>query len=495
MNSFVVRLSIKSNSVNHIMYLSRRHFLRNASAATLAMTGFHLSAHAQVYALDPERGVDPFGKLVQDPKGILNLPAGFTYQIVNRTGQTMADGLITPGSPDGMAAFPVSGKPHHCLLVCNHELDSSPGQVDAFGGDKKLAVQIGKEKAFDFFRDGMPANGGTTTMLYDLRQQKLISSHLSLIGTSRNCSGGAMPWGSWLSCEETIYGKKQGFNKDHGYVFEVPATSTGLHKAEPLYDMGRFVHEACAVDVETGIIYMTEDLSDGLFYRFIPHKSGHLSAGGKLQALAIKDWKSADTRNKKSSKKIIGYQDKLTTTWIDLDEVRSPNGDLNHRGFNQGAAIFERGEGLVFAKHGKQKSFYFSATTSGQFELGQIWQYIPSPFEGTKDEAKIPGQLQLVYESTDRAYMEACDNLAVTPWGDILICEDSYSPAADQINYLRGMTPEGKIYTLAMNANAMQGEFCGACFSPDGSTLFVNIQVPGYTLAIQGPWPKKMNTA
>ncbi|MBK8187309.1 MAG: DUF839 domain-containing protein [Cellvibrio sp.] len=472
------------------MQLTRRHFLRNATAATLAMTGFHLSAQAQVYALDPERGIDPFGKLIADPKGILNLPAGFRYQIIRQTGQAMSDGLITPGIPDGMAAFPVAGKPNQCLLVCNHEQDSSPGQIDAFGGDKKLALQICQDKAFDFYQDGMPANGGTTTLLYDLRQQKLVSSHLSLIGTSRNCSGGATPWGSWLSCEETIYVKKQGFNKDHGYVFEVPATLSGLHKAEPLYDMGRFVHEACAVDEQTGIIYMTEDLADGLFYRFIPNKPGQLSAGGKLQALAIKDWISADTRNKKSSKKIIGYQDKLATEWIDLDEVRSPNGDLNRRGHNQGAAIFERGEGLVFAKQGRQKSFYFAATTGGNAELGQIWQYIPSPFEGTKDEVKNPGSLQLIYESIDRAYMEASDNLTVAPWGDILICEDSYSGAKDQINYLRGMTPEGKIYTLAMNADKQQGEFCGACFSPDGNTLFVNIQHPGYTIAIQGPWPK-----
>lgn len=470
---------------------SRRHFLSKASSAAIAFVGLqHLWVRAQVYGTDPIRGIDPFGKLLADPKGLLNLPAGFSYQVISQPGAPMSDGLITPGIFDGMAAFSVPGKKDQCILIRNHEQDSSPGQIDAFGGDVKKARDFCGDKSFDYFRDGMPANGGTTTLVYDLKKQQLRSSHLSLIGTSRNCSGGATPWGSWLTCEETIYGKDQGFSRDHGYVFEVPAQAKGLINAEPLYDMGRFVHEACAVDSKTGIVYMTEDLSDSLFYRFIPHKPGRLFQGGKLQALTIRDWKSADTSNKSSSKNPIGYVARLSVDWIDLDEVRAPNGDLNRRGHNQGAAIFARGEGLVLATSQGKNAFYFSATIGGKAELGQIWRYTPSPFEGTSKETSSPGKLELIYESTDRAYLEACDNLAVTPWGDILICEDSYSDAKDKINYLRGMTPEGRIYTLAMNADSRQGEFCGACFSPDGSTLFVNIQNPGYTFAIRGPWPK-----
>lgn len=478
---------------------SRRHFLRNATTAALAVAGLHqLSAKAQIYGIDPVRGIDPFGPLIEDPKGLLHLPKGFSYQIIAQTGQAMSDGLIMPGIPDGMAAFAVEGQPDQCILVCNHEQDSSPGQIDAFAGDAKKAREFCGDKAFDYFRDGMPANGGTTTLVYDLKKQQLISSHLSLIGTSRNCSGGATPWGSWLTCEETLYGKDQGFSRDHGYVFEVPAHAKGLIKAEPLYDMGRFVHEACAVDPHTGIIYMTEDLADGLFYRFIPKKPGKLAEGGQLQALMIRDWKTADTRNKPRAAQRITYQDNFSVDWITLEEVRSPNGDLNKRGAKKGAAIFERGEGLVFAekssnksaKESSQKSFYFSATTGGEKGFGQVWRYIPSQYEGTQKEKDHPGKLQLVYESQDRAYLEACDNLAVAPWGDIILCEDSYSGAKDQINYLRGMTPEGRVYTLAMNADKRQGEFCGACFSPDGSTMFVNIQQPGLTLAIRGPWPQ-----
>ena len=34
-------------------------------------------------------------------------------------------------------------------------------------------------------------------------------------------------------------------------------------------------------------------------------------------------------------------------------------------------------------------------------------------------------------------------------------------------------------------------EFAGATFSPDGQVLFVNIQHPGHTLAIYGPWDQR----
>lgn len=55
-------------------------------------------------------------------------------------------------------------------------------------------------------------------------------------------------------------------------------------------------------------------------------------------------------------------------------------------------------------------------------------------------------------------------------------------------NYLRGLTPGGTIYDLARNAHEGKAEFCGACFSPDGGTLFVDVQEPGFTYAITGPW-------
>ena len=78
--------------------------------------------------------------------------------------------------------------------------------------------------------------------------------------------------------------------------------------------------------------------------------------------------------------------------------------------------------------------------------------------------------------------IQSVDNLTIAPWGDLIACEDRRTES-----HLRGITPDGKTYTFAKNA--LNGtEFAGACFAPDRSTLFVNIQNPGLTLAIDGPW-------
>jgi len=51
---------------------------------------------------------------------------------------------------------------------------------------------------------------------------------------------------------------------------------------------------------------------------------------------------------------------------------------------------------------------------------------------------------------------------------------------------LRGMTPQGVPYDMARLR--LQTELAGACFSPDGNVLFVNVFSPTRTLAITGPW-------
>lgn len=112
----------------------------------------------------------------------------------------------------------------------------------------------------------------------------------------------------------------------------------------------------------------------------------------------------------------------------------------------------------------------------------RFWSYVPSPNEGTAQEANTPGKLKLFLEPNDSALLQNADNLTVAPWGDIIICEDAAGDAS-----LVGVTPAGEIYEFARNVGT-KSELAGACFSPDGSTLFVNMQTDGLTLAITGPW-------
>jgi hypothetical protein len=111
-------------------------------------------------------------------------------------------------------------------------------------------------------------------------------------------------------------------------------------------------------------------------------------------------------------------------------------------------------------------------------------RYQPSVHEGTNQEAGKPGRIQLFLESEDKSLFNFGDNLVVTPFGDLIVCEDQYTDVVD--NHLRGVTLEGELYNFARLHE--QTELAGACFSPDGSTMFVNVYSPTKTLAIEGPW-------
>lgn len=448
--------------------LNRRQFAFGLTSTAFA--GLALSACAGMRAASAQhpRG---YGSLVPDPEGFLDLPQGFSYRLISRLGDPMDDGFAVPDNADGMGCFALDGG--RVALVRNHELKPKHMDVGPMRGRPRRHIA-----AYDYGQAGDALPGGTTTIIYDIASARVEAQYLSLAGTIRNCAGGSTPWGSWLSCEEDVTRAGSGVARDHGWVFEVPATLRGLADPVPLKAMGRFNHEAAAVDPRTGIVYLTEDRSDSLFYRFLPDVKGQLGRGGRLQALALAGSDLSDSRNWGGADVARGTL--MPARWVDLEGVDSPDDDLRMRGHRKGAMLFARGEGI----HYGDGALYFCCTSGGAAKLGQIMRYRPSPVEGQPDERGDPGMLELFVESTDPAMFNYGDNLTVAPNGHLVVCEDQYTAVVD--NHLRGVAPDGTLYPLGRLR--AQTELAGACFSPDGSILFVNAFSPARTLAITGPW-------
>jgi secreted PhoX family phosphatase len=443
------------------------------SAAALAFSG--LGARAALAAeggdiLDEVRG---YGVLRPDPAGVLDLPEGFSYQVISRAGEVMDDGFLTPDHFDGMGCLALPDG--RLVLMRNHELDEAEHRLGPAGGRPDLAARLDGLPAFDRSADGRVLPGGVTTLVVDPSTGRRERQFLSLAGTVLNCAGGATPWGAWLTCEETLVGAPK-TGASHGWIFEVPAAADGPVKPAPLTAMGRFRHEAAAVDPATGTVYLTEDREDGLLYRFLPRTPGRLAEGGRLQALAYADGAaSADSRNWRRADLAVG--EARSVRWIDLDEVESPQDDLRKRGHAQGAVLFARGEGIHLSpKPGGGCEVFFTSTSGGARKLGQIFRLTPGA--GPSED-----RLELFLESRDTRVLDYGDNLTVAPSGHLVVCEDRVGIS---LNHLKGVTPEGRVYALARLR--MRTELAGACFSPDGRFLFVNAYAPGRTLAIEGPW-------
>jgi hypothetical protein len=454
--------------------INRRRFLQCLAAA----------AASPAAAQTVDNGAAVLGPLRPDPDALLDLPAGFSYRVISRAGDTMDDGFAVPPAHDGMAAF--AGPDGRVVLVCNHEMPPAFPEYSAFGTGFDALPESTRERVYDHGGGVSPGAGGTTTTVYDPQAGRTLHQHLSLAGTELNCAGGPTPWGSWLSCEECFESPGTGFSRGrlvtrdrkHGYVFEVPADAPGLAEPLPIVAMGRFEHEACAVHEPSGIVYMTEDRHYSLFYRYIPDVPGRLHEGGRLQALAIAGRPALQLHNWSGDAAIVRGES-LPTRWIDLDDVDPEENDLRLRGAAAGAATFARGEGLCVAGD----ALAFTCTIGGRTRLGQVFLYQPSPVEGQAGEEERPGQLTLVAEAEEGSLLRNADNLTMSPWGDLIVCEDTSDHCG-----LVGIRPDGTQYRLADNAYS-KSELAGVCFAPDGKTLFVNIQYPGMTLAITGPWP------
>jgi secreted PhoX family phosphatase len=424
----------------------------------------------------------------------LALPAGFTYHTFGAFGSAMTDGFITPPIHDGMGCFDMEDGTWR--LIRNHELGE--------GNDIPAGTVIGDPStAWD-----TKAPGGTVTLELDASNAECLGSWISLNGTDTNCAGTVTPWGTWLTCEETVVGVGSGRKKPHGYVFDVDPSSDGSVFTRPYKAMGRLLHEAGAVDPSTGVIYLTEDEGPDGFYRYLPQSYTEGDRpdlrGGVLQMLRVKGQPKYNT--------IVGQTvgTPLTCNWVTIDDPNPANAEddasaVFKQGRAKGAAKFLGGEGCTY----RDGSVVFGSSDGGDAGLGQVWQYTPTTNIGAPNEE---GELELLFESTSRAEMDGPDNMCTSPGGGIVICEDGNLKSTRVL----GLKPNGDVITIAENLLGVQkhyleasgklydptvpddgpsagdgigfSEFAGACFSPDGQWLFVNIQVPGITCAITGDW-------
>ena len=493
---------------------NRRQFLASsamvAGAGTLGGGLFDALVARSAFASEGRGRNDDVGYGPLVPAGDdLALPVGFQYRVIANEGDPMDDGFPTPKAMDGMAAYPLPNG--NVLLVRNQEDGQAgntlrprpPGSTSTSAGI--LAGRLDTHYGPRAFAYDTYAAGGTTTLEVEPHGgRRLVSQHWSLVGTVRNCAGGSTPWGSWLSCEETLESSSAtGYAENHGYIFEVPLDTVPGAPVQPvaLRHLGRFAHEAVAVDPASGIVYETEDQGDGSgFYRFVPSarptQPGDLAVtSGAFQMLKVRNAPGYETAIAQTPGVPLAVEwvtitnpDPLPVSVVVSGQTLS---SVFVEGLAAGGARFRRLEGCWYGS-GK---IYFISTNGGNMGFGQVWVYDPTA-----------ETITLIVESSNHDMFDGPDNVCVTPRGGLVFCED-----ATAAQFLIGVSPSGEVFQLARNLRNTI-EFAGACFSPDGQTLFVNlygrgnertttpyrspVQIPvgperferAATLAIWGPW-------
>ncbi|MGB7404586.1 MAG: alkaline phosphatase PhoX, partial [Pacificimonas sp.] len=477
-------------------------------AAPMSMMYAHNASAATAIGNSPYGPLSPVADL-ETGLELLQLPPGFSYRSMSWTGDLMSNGQPVHRGHDGMGAIAIGrGRNQRIVLIRNHERSAD----DEFG----LLNAPGVYDANVRGGSSVPNSGGNSNVI--VARGRHVETQPSLGGTIRNCAGGQTPWGTWLSCEETIDVNANG-NVKHGYVFEV-GTDINTVTGNPIIEMGRFPHEAVAVDPATSFVYETEDARNRAgFYKFEPtdtsQRLGSLEQGGKLFMAKV-----VGVTNQSLIVPKLG--DAYDIEWVEIEDpdadpdgadvVVEPDTGLTVtgatgpflQGFAQGGLVMSRGEG---AWTGPDGLIYIVDTSAGVASDGRrgrgegaVWAYDP-----------VAQRMECIYASESKIAGNNPDNITVSPRGGILLCEDG-GGVEDEFGFgerLLGLLPNGQAYpfaknnividdddlrragkstTLGLAGDRRRQEWAGACFDPTGRILFVNIQTPGITFAISGPW-------
>lgn len=457
----------------------RRDVLRTGALAGfgIAISGSLEAIAGPAAAQAAWRPAVGYGDLIPDPAGLLSLPPGFRYRIVAQAGQTVLEsGQPTPSDPDGMACF---RSRHGFVLVNNHEINSN----------EPYGVPALPELTYD-----PGARGGTTNIEVDRRGNR-VRQYVSVAGTVNNCAGGVTPWNTWLTCEETEARAGGALLRDHGYVFEVdPHDRSANRSPVPLKFLGRYAHEAVAIDPDTSEIYLTEDSSapNGLFFRWVPPARFRGGKGalrrvanrvggdtaGRLQAMRCTDGGRHVPDLSEATSPGVRYD----VTWVDVPDRDAATVPVRKQFGNDQVTRSRKLEGAWWGDGGAYFVASFARTTDGSVNEhdGQVWLYDPQSRTVT---------LSTIFRATpdQNVDFDGPDNITVSPYGGVILAEDG-----DGVNHLIGVTEDGQTYPLARGDASSSDEFTGPTFSQDGRILFACLQAHGSVFAITGPWDKSL---